>query len=111
MTGLSKREEAVAHRVKQARLRAQLTQAAIGEHLGLSEVGYGHYDRARQPFSIDQLFKLSSILGRSVQHFLGIDNGLTPDEDELLARYRALPPAQARWFLDSLRGAMSGQHE
>ena len=76
--------------------RQAATQDAVGECLGLSEVGYGHYDRARQPFTVEQLFKLSRLLGRSVEHFLGLNNGLTAEEDRLLAMFRSLGHDSAR---------------
>jgi len=86
----------IIRRVKQARGIAGLSQNELGNHLGLSKAGYGHYERGRQPFSIEQLFKLSRILGRSVEHFLGLDNGLTEDEDALLATYRSIGSPEIR---------------
>jgi len=85
---VSKLEAAITRRVTEARQKAQLTHKEVGEALSLSETGYGHYERFRQPFTIEQLFQLSRILGRSVEWFLGLDNDLTPEEDHLLALYR-----------------------
>jgi len=101
----------IAQRIKAARKAAHLTQQDVADRLGMSDVGFGDIERGKSQPNIEYLFQLSSILGRSVEHLLGLDNGLSADEDELLARYRTLPPAQATWFLDSLRGAMGGQHE
>jgi len=68
----------------------------LAKALALEEQSYGHYERGRYAFTIEHLFKLSSILGRSVAHFLGIDNGLSRDEDELLTLYKNLPTDRAR---------------
>ena len=46
-------------------MESGLTQEAVADALGLSAVGYGHYERARQPFTVEQLFQLSRILGHS----------------------------------------------
>ena len=103
---LSKLEVAIAERVARARKLAGLTHKAVGEALSLSESGYGHYERGRQPFTIDQLFQLSRILGRSVEYLLGLDTGLTPDEDELLTAYRAIASDEIKCFvLDAARSA------
>lgn len=108
MERVTERERAIAKRVRRARETAEpkLTQEDIGKALGLTQVGYSHYEAFRVPFTVEQVFKLSRVLGRSVEHFLGLENGLTAEEDELLTRYRALPANLARWVLDSLRGAM-----
>jgi len=113
MNRLTDREDEIARRVRGVResLNPRPTQEEMGQALGLSQVGYSHYEACRVPFTIEQLFILSRILGRSVEYFLGLDNGLTEEEDELLTRYKALPPNLARWLLDSLRGAMRGQDE
>jgi len=86
---VSNLEAAIIRRVTEAREEAHLTHKEIGKVLSLSETGYGHYERFRQPFTIEQLFQLSRILGRSVEYFLGLDNGLTPEEDRLLTLYRS----------------------
>jgi len=41
-------------------------------------------------FNTEQLFQLARILGRPVEHFLGLDTGLTEDESHLLAAYRTI---------------------
>jgi transcriptional regulator with XRE-family HTH domain len=70
--------KAVARRVKQARESLGLSQADIARRLGLTEAGYGHYERDRQTFTVQQLFELERVLGQSVQWFLGIPT--RPDE-------------------------------
>lgn len=85
---LTNREERITRRVRQARIDRGLTLKMVGEQLGLSEVGYGHYERGARPFGVEHLFRLSRVLGRSVEHFLGLDTGLTEEEDELLTLYQ-----------------------
>jgi transcriptional regulator with XRE-family HTH domain len=79
---------AIAARVREARKVAQLSQEDIARKLGLTDGGYGHYERGRQPFTLEMIFKLAIILGRPVTYFLGLDSGLAEDEDRVLALYR-----------------------
>lgn len=94
MNRLSARELAVAERVRERRAELGLSQTDVAEALGLSKAGYGHYDRGVQPFTVDQLFSLSRILGRSVAWLIGLDTDLTEHEDALLTAYRSLPEAE-----------------
>ncbi len=82
------RDGVIGLRVQAARKETGLSQEDLGRRLGLSKGGYGQYERGLHPFTADQLFQLASILDRSVQYFLGLDNGLTPDEDRMLSLYR-----------------------
>ncbi len=90
----------IARRVRGTRegLEPRLTQEEVGARLGLSKVGYGHYERGSQPFSVWHLFELATILGRPVEYFLGLSTDLRPDEQVLLGGYRRLDdsPHQAR---------------
>jgi transcriptional regulator with XRE-family HTH domain len=90
------RDTEIARRVRETRERSGFSQEYLGSKLGLSKVGYGHYERGTHSFSVDQLFQLSRILGRSVEYFLGLDCQLTPDEDELLSAFRQLRYAELR---------------
>jgi transcriptional regulator with XRE-family HTH domain len=73
-----------------------LTQDEVARHLGLTRAGYGHYEREDQPFTVDQLFQLSRILGKPITWFLGIDTGLREDQEELLAIYDSIPDQEER---------------
>ena len=90
----------IARRVRATRegVEPRLTQEDVGARLGLSKVGYGHYERGSQPFSVWHLFELATILGRPVEYFLGLSTDLRPDEQVLLGGYRRLDdsPHQAR---------------
>jgi len=78
----------IARRVREARKSSGLTQEDVGNKIGLSAVGYGHYERGTHAFSTWQLFQVSQVLGRPVEWFLGLDTDLTADEGQVLALYR-----------------------
>ena len=106
MGDLSKRERAVARRVSEARKAAGLSQKQIAEYLGLTQAGYGHYERQEQPFTVEQVFNLSRMLGRSVEYFLGLIIPLKRSEDELLTLYRSIRDKRLRTMvLQSARNA------
>ena len=90
MNRVSSNEASITNRVRRARREAGLNQTQLAARIGLSKAGYSHYERGRQPFTVDQLFLLSRILGRSVEWFLGLDTKLTDDEDRLLTTYRGI---------------------
>ena len=83
-------------------------QSNMAELLGLSKAGYGHYDRGRQPFTIEQGCQLSRILGRSVEWLLGLETDLEEDEDQLTSLYRSAPGAIQEMILDVVK-AMVGE--
>lgn len=83
--------KAVAQRVREAREARNLSQGEVGDKIGLSDGGFGHYERDRQTFTIQQLFDLERVLGRSVAWFLGLPtkpDELTHDEQYALSLYR-----------------------
>ena len=78
----------VTRRVAEARQAQGLTKSEFAARLGLSRQAYNGYEKGDTVFSIAQLFMVSDILNRPVTFFLGLDIGLTPDEEQLLAIYR-----------------------
>ena len=78
-------------RLRQAREDKGLTQEEVADLLGLTDVGYGAYERGQRLIPVDFLVKLTGILDRSVNYFLDspAPNGLTPEEEELVRIYRA----------------------
>lgn len=82
------RTHEIAQRVKAARNAAELSQEELGRKIGLTKVGYGEYEREHRLFDTEQLAQLSRVLGRPIAYFLGLDTGLTEDEDRVLALYR-----------------------
>lgn len=91
MAGLKKK---IGARLRQAREDKGLTQEEVARQLGLTDVGYGAYERGQRLIPVDCLVKLTSILDRSVNYFLDSpppEGGLSPDEEELVKLYRAVP--------------------
>lgn len=81
----------VAARIREARKAADLSQEDLGAKIGMSKVGFGHYERGTHLPSLWQMLELSRILGRPVTWFLGIvskPDELTDDEQQLLSMYR-----------------------
>lgn len=110
--GVTKLEAQIARRVARARKERGLTHDQVGEALSLSGTGYGHYERARQPFSVEQLFQLSRVLGRPVEWFLGIDTDLSEDEAQVLHLWRQIEAPQIRrTVLDLIRGQLDLDRE
>ena len=70
----------IASRVRAAResLEPKLTQEELGAKIGLSKVGYGHYERGTQPFSVWHLYQLARVLGRPLEYFLGLTTESPP---------------------------------
>lgn len=81
-------EAKITARVIDARKKAELDRRDLADALVLDLNSYGHYERGRYAFTIDQLFILSRVLNRSVPWLLGLDTGLTEAEDELLTCFR-----------------------
>ena len=75
-------------RIREARKEAGYTQEDLGNLLKMSDVGFGAFERGKRQISITYLIKVARFLGRSVDWFLGIETGLTDDEDELLTWWR-----------------------
>lgn len=99
---------AITERIIAAREANGLAKNELAERLGLTKSGYTPYERFNGvsydgTFTVEQIFKLSRILGRSVEHFLGLDNGLTEQEDELLTLFQRLPEEGKRAILGSVR--------
>ena len=78
----------VTRRVAEARQAEGLTKTEFAARLGLSKQAYNGYEKGETVFSVVQLFRVSEILNRPVTYFLGLDSGLTSDEEQLLAIYR-----------------------
>ena len=83
-------EERLRDRVVKARKEAGLSQAELGDALGLSKAGYGHYERGVVSFTVSQVFDLSRILQRRIEWLLGLESDLAEDEERLLGAYRSM---------------------
>jgi transcriptional regulator with XRE-family HTH domain len=89
MIPLSDADRVVTERVIQAREAAGLSKTDLAAKLGLSKQGYQAYERYQVHFTVAQIFTIARIVGRPVEYFLGLDTGLTPDEERALSYYRA----------------------
>lgn len=75
-------------RVKDARKEAGLSQEDVAKRLGKVRSAYSHYESGRLAFSLDMIFQLSQILGRSPEWLLALDTTLSDDESTALMLYR-----------------------
>lgn len=100
---VTKLEEQITQRVIKAREDADLSRKEVARLIHLEEQSYGHYERGRYAFTIDQLLKLSPILGRSVSWFLGIDAGLTEEEDQLIILWKNAGELQRDMAIQALK--------
>ena len=105
MNKLSACELEIIRRVRATREAHGLSQEAVGQALGLTKYGYGHYEREDQPFTVEQLFRLSGALGRSIEWFLGLETDLGPQEDEIVTTFRQIESEPLRdQALEAVRG-------
>jgi transcriptional regulator with XRE-family HTH domain len=87
-----------AQRIREAREAAELTQAELGDALNISGNAVTKIENGRSTLTLQNLEQLPKILNRPIEYFLGLDTGMTADEEQLLAAYRRLPktgPARA----------------
>lgn len=87
---VTKVESQITKRVIRAREEAGLRRKEVADALGLEEQSYGHYERGRYAFTVEQLLLLSRTLNKPVTWFLGIKTDFAEDEEELLHAYRAI---------------------
>lgn len=80
-----------------------VTQEDAGKVVGLSAVGYGHYEREHQAFSVEQVFRLAEFLHQSPSYFFGVNDSLTPEEDEAVSLLRGMDEGSREMALESLR--------
>ncbi len=77
--------------------KAKCSQAALAEHLGISQQEISRYERGETKAPINYLTDVADFCGVSVDYLLGRQTEsaemLTQDESELLHLYQALSPA------------------
>ena len=96
-------------RIKQSREQLGLTQEDFAEAMRRSSRKWvWDVETGRTAVSVDELVQLSRVLHKPVLWLLGEGGEDAPEEDELIAGFRALPEDGRRWLLGSLRG-MLGQ--
>lgn len=76
-------------RLRNARDGLGLTIEEVGERVGLSATGYGHYERGTRLPPVDQLIKLTRVLDTSINYLLDLpaDLDTLSEEEEMLVRY------------------------
>ena len=92
-------EREITRRVIAARKELGLEPQDVAKALNLEAPSYRHYERGRTPFTVEQLFHLSRILGRPVEWFLGLPKELSEEDARMLHLWRQLPTAAARRFV------------
>lgn len=90
-------------RIRRVREDTGLSQEDVGRQLGMTSTGYGHYERGAREISLEQLARLSTVLGKPVEYLLALDTPLEEDEQELLHLYRHLPNAMKQLLLSTTR--------
>ena len=78
-------------RIREARLRAGLTQEELAEAMGISPPSIGRWERGLVDVSVKQLLRLSEILKVPPSEFIDGGDGLTDEERDLIAFIRANP--------------------
>lgn len=115
------------NRLAQARAEAGMTQQEMADALGVTLNGYQNYEYGKRDLRSSTLRAASKALGRSASWLLGMDDvsdapsrptlsvvaprpvpdGLSADEAELLACYRASTPERRARLLDDARDCAS----
>ena len=90
--------DSIGTKIRRAREAAGLTQVELGDALGISGNAVAKIERGRSMLTLKHLLALPKILNRPISWFLDLPGvpELTPDEEDLLAAYRALPPGISR---------------
>ena len=80
------------NRLRQARIKAELSQVQLAERLGVTPGAIRHWESGATNLYVDRLIELAQATGVSVSWILGEGvPELTHDENELLSGYRQLP--------------------
>ena len=99
--------KALGKRIAELRKEQGLTQAQLGELLGLAQQQVGHFEVARSRLPVSMLPLLAKSLGTTVEELLGEDKkpgrrGPAPKLERHLERIQQLPKARQRFVLQVL---------
>ncbi len=86
----------IGQRLKEARKRRHLTQAAVAEQLGIHPNSYGNFERAAENISLSMLIRCCTVLGISPGDLL---NNCTPDLQKQYLSATALQNAEMHELL------------
>jgi len=92
----TKRERAITARVIDAREQAGLDRRDLAKALSLDLNSYGHYERGRYAFTVEQLLILSRVLSKPIEYLLGLVTGLSEDEAQVLHIWRQIELPEMR---------------
>jgi transcriptional regulator with XRE-family HTH domain len=101
---------AIANRVRSAREAAGLSQEDVARQLALTPSGYGHYERNRQTFTVEQIFRLSTILEKRVEWLLGLDETLSMEEGALVTAFRKIRHAETQQMLLEIASTVAARN-
>ncbi len=94
---MSDLQNIIKSRLKSARIDQSFTQSDVAEALGIERASYTQIETGRNMLSVENLVRVSEILGKPVHYFLGMGTeGLTSDEAELVDIYRSIPPGDLK---------------
>lgn len=94
----------VGKRIRAARLSQNLTQAELGDYLGITRDAVSKIELGNSTLTLQNLEKLPAILDRPISYFLGLEiPSLSNDESEVIHLYRALSDEARRLALATLR--------
>ena len=100
-----------AENLKNARIRAGLTQAQVAEKIGVAPSSYSFYESGKREPDVLKIKQIAAVLGVTGDDLLGIElastyimERLTNEESEMLDKYRALP----RGFKNIVDGLING---
>lgn len=65
-------------RLKEMRLKRQMTQVEVGRHLYVDQQTYSLYERGKRTLSPESLIRLSTLFHVSIDYLLGLTDELMP---------------------------------
>lgn len=101
----------VGSRIRQARKEMGLTQAELADSLGCHPSLVTKMEKGDSSVTLKNLFGLPRALYKPLEHFLGLDMGLSEDEMEWLAIYQSLPEMERRYWRTTLRAWLRERDE
>jgi transcriptional regulator with XRE-family HTH domain len=99
--------ERIGARLRRLRLRAGLSQAALGARLGVTAGAINRYEMGRRRVPLRDIPRMASILGVASTTLLGTDTsaGRVEEESPVYGRRGIRPGAAARAYAESLSPA------
>ena len=83
------------------------TQQYVADRLGMSRVGYAHYEVGRNSVSHQDIVKLAEILDVPVNYFFGVEEEEEIMHNKSIQKYELLPPRAKRMIDDQIESVYS----